>query len=983
MKIIVVNDREEERYLAETLLKRNGYEVETAANGAEALEKLHTEDFDMIVSDVLMPVIDGFKLCQECKRDEKLKDIPFVFYTATYKDERDEELSLKLGADKFLTKPIEPEEFTQIIQGIFRDLDKGKVGQKKPIVEEKKEILKLYSERKRAEVQLFRQSNILEGINQVLMEAVTSETEEDIAKTCLAVAEELTESRFGFIAELNEKGLLDTIAISNPGWDACKMGVSDAKRFIKDMPIRGVDRATVRDGVSRIVNGKEAIISHPDHVETPEGHPAITAFLGVPLKRQGKTIGMIGLGNKEKGYDEHDQKAVEDLSVSFVEALRYKRAEEEVGKSRKRFRSLTEATSDGIWEVDENVVYTYASPKVRDLLGYEPDELIGKTPFDLMPPEEARRVADIFGPIAASQKPFSSLENTNLHKDGSFIVLETSGVPVFDEAGVFRGYRGIDRDITERKKTEEDLRNSEKRLAQAVEGNSIPTFLIDNNHFITHWNKSCEKLTGISASAIVGTQKAWSAFYAEERPVMADFIVDGATAEEIAGNYEGKNIKSTMIEGAYEGENFYPDLGEKGKWLFFTAAPLIDQQGKIVGAIETFQDITERRSMEKQLRQSQKMEAIGTLAGGVAHDFNNLLTVIIGNAQLALMDAGKDESLRKKIEEIEKAGDKAASLTQQLLGFSRKQIIKPQVLDLNEEINETEKMFKCTIGEDIEFQTVLEPELWKVYADSGQINQVIMNMVVNARDALPQGGKLIIETANADLDENYFREHSIKEQPGSYVMLAVSDTGIGMDKETREHIFEPFFTTKEVGKGTGLGLSTVYGIVKQNNGFVWVYSEPGQETTFKIYLPKVKGVAGQEEKEQTPVDDLSGSETVLIVEDDDSLRNLAQKVLQSCGYRILSAENGEEALKVGKEHEGPIHLLLTDVVMPKMGGKKAADRLQSLYPQMKVIYMSGYTDNAITRHGFLAPDLNFLEKPFTPKGLARKAREVLDTENEK
>jgi signal transduction histidine kinase len=267
----------------------------------------------------------------------------------------------------------------------------------------------------------------------------------------------------------------------------------------------------------------------------------------------------------------------------------------------------------------------------------------------------------------------------------------------------------------------------------------------------------------------------------------------------------------------------------------------------------------ERKKLEAQLQQAQKMEAVGTLAGGIAHDFNNLLTVIIGNAQLALMNVIKDESLRKEIEEIKKSGDKAASLTRQLLAFSRKQIIKPDVLDLNEEINETEKILKRMIGEDIEFQTVLEPELWKVYADSGQIDQVIINMVVNARDAMPQGGKLTIETANADLDESYFREHGIRETPGHYVMLAISDTGSGMDKETQEHIFEPFFTTKKVGEGTGLGLSTVYGIVKQSNGFVWIYSEPGKGTTFKVYLPKMKGDAEPEKKEQTPVDDLSPS----------------------------------------------------------------------------------------------------------------------------
>ena len=287
------------------------------------------------------------------------------------------------------------------------------------------------------------------------------------------------------------------------------------------------------------------------------------------------------------------------------------------------------------------------------------------------------------------------------------------------------------------------------------------------------------------------------------------------------------------------------------------------------------------------------------------------------------------------------------------------------------------------IGEDIELLTIPDPELWQVEIDPGQIEQVIMNLAVNARDAMPQGGKLTIETANVELDDTYFRDRCVESAPGHYVVLTVSDTGSGMDKETREHIFEPFFTTKEVGKGTGLGLSTVYGIAKQNNGFIWVYSEPEQGTTFKVYLPEAKKDADMEKKEQSSVDNLGGSETVLIVEDDDVLRKLAQRVLHSHGYRVLDAENGEDALRVSKEHEGPIHLLLTDVVMPRMGGKELAERLQPLYPQMKVIYMSGYTDNTIVHHGILAPELNFIQKPFTPEGLAHKMRKVLDDENEK
>ncbi len=389
-------------------------------------------------------------------------------------------------------------------------------------------------------------------------------------------------------------------------------------------------------------------------------------------------------------------------------------------------------------------------------------------------------------------------------------------------------------------------------------------------------------------------------------------------------------------------------------------------------------EITKREKLEARLLQSQKMEAIGTLAGGVAHDFNNLLTTIMGNAHLALTGLGKDDPLCGTIEDIEKAGEAGASLTRQLLAFSRRQVIQPKVLDLNEVLKDMEKIISRLIGEDIELLTIPGPELGLVQADPGQMEQVIMNLVVNAKDAMPKGGKLNIETANVDLDVDYFREHGLQGQLGPYVMLSVSDDGIGMDKETQARIFEPFYTTKRIGSGTGLGLSTVYGIVKQNNGFLWVYSEPERGSTFKVYLPKAEGDVTSEKKEQYSVTELCGTETVLIIEDDEGLREFARKFLTGKGYRVLTAENGEDALRLSEAHDGSIDLMITDVVMPKMGGKETAERLQGFCPHLKVIYMSGYTDNAIVRHGVLAPGLNFIEKPFAPEGLVRKVREVLD-----
>jgi nitrogen-specific signal transduction histidine kinase/CheY-like chemotaxis protein len=410
-----------------------------------------------------------------------------------------------------------------------------------------------------------------------------------------------------------------------------------------------------------------------------------------------------------------------------------------------------------------------------------------------------------------------------------------------------------------------------------------------------------------------------------------------------------------------------------------SASLLKDETGETIGTLGIISDITEEKRLKAQLQQAQKMEAIGKLAGGVAHDFNNILTTIIGNADLILATPIKDETIHDEIEEIKSAGQRAAALTRQLLAFSRKQIIQPEIVDLNTMLTDIEKMLVRLIGENIEFLIIPEFPLWQVEIDPGQMEQVIMNIVVNAKDAMPNGGKLTIQTANVDLDTSYFAEHGIVEKElGPYVMVAVSDTGIGMDKKIQEHIFEPFYTTKDKQRGTGLGLSTVYGIVKQNGGFIWVYSESGQGSTFKIYLPRTKKDVKTEEKDHTPVENLNGSETVLIVEDDALLLNFAEKALQQYGYRVLTARNGQDALRIGEEFEGQIDLMVTDVVMTTMNGKETAEHLQSRYSQMKVIYMSGYTDDTIVHLGVLEPGLNFLEKPFSPEGLARKVREVLD-----
>ncbi len=441
------------------------------------------------------------------------------------------------------------------------------------------------------------------------------------------------------------------------------------------------------------------------------------------------------------------------------------------------------------------------------------------------------------------------------------------------------------------------------------------------------------------------------------------------------------DLLSALLDGGKGSVRFekrYLHKNGSNVWADVSATVQRDKDGNPLHFITTVVDITERESLEAQLRQAQKLESVGRLAGGVAHDFNNILTTIIGTAELMLGDVPADAPLRNDIQEIKAAGERAASLTRQLLAFSRKQVLQPEVINLNDTIQSMTKMLRRMLPENIEVQTALAEDLDQVEADEGQIEQVVMNLAINARDAMPAGGRMTIETVNVDLDETYARSHA-SVNSGSFVMLSVSDTGIGMSKEVQEQVFEPFFTTKDQGKGTGLGLSTVYGIVKQSNGSIWVYSEPDKGTTIKIYLPRVETSRPEARDREKDVPDLTGAETILVVEDDAQVRGLAVKSLKGYGYTVLTAENSAEAFKVAADYTDHIHLVLTDVVMPGMNGKEMAEQLKAARPEMLVLYMSGYTDNAIVHHGVLDPGVPFIGKPFTPAALGRKVREVLDS----
>jgi two-component system, cell cycle sensor histidine kinase and response regulator CckA len=463
----------------------------------------------------------------------------------------------------------------------------------------------------------------------------------------------------------------------------------------------------------------------------------------------------------------------------------------------------------------------------------------------------------------------------------------------------------------------------------------------------------------------------------------------GKSREELLGKTVWDLLPQTQAKLIWEQEQRVLETGEEllteeeirnADGRFYTLMTkirlLTDKSGnkQIVG---TIRDITEHKRLQAQFAQSQKMEAIGVLAGGIAHDFNNLLTVIKGYAELLLEEIHPDDPMRQDLKHIETAGQHGASLISQLLAFSRKQILQPEVINLNQIIMELCTMLRRVIGEDIKLETMADAELGLINADPGSIQQIVMNLAVNARDAMPKGGKLTIETANANLDNAYFQGHPVV-KPGPYVMLTISDNGIGMDTDTQNHLFEPFFTTKVQGKGTGLGLSTVYGIVRQSNGFISVHSEIGKGTTFKIYFPRTESDALRLESESALESKIGGAETVLVVEDERAVRSLASRILQCRGYNVIEASDGNEALQMAREFAGGIDLLLTDVVMPGMNGKELVSQMKEIRPGIKSLFISGYTNDAIVNHGILDPDVNFLQKPFTVEDLMRKVHETIN-----
>jgi PAS domain S-box-containing protein len=647
------------------------------------------------------------------------------------------------------------------------------------------------------------------------------------------------------------------------------------------------------------------------------------------------------------------------LVGTVQDVTEHRRADDRLRASEESYRRIIETTSEGVWLSDAAFETTFVNQRMADMLGFTREEMIGEDALRFVC-HEGR--AGATGRLARRrQGEAQTFTNEYLRKDGTTCWALAKTNALIDDRGEFAGTVALLTDTTEQRGFEE----ARDRLAAIVESSEDAIVSVGLDGAITSWNLGAERLYQYSATEALGA----SIFVivppsrlAEERGVL-DRVMRG----EVVRQYETERRRKdgSAVEVAV------------------TISPIRDAAGAVVAVAKIARDLTAQRGaeashrkLEEQFRQAQKMEAVGRLAGGVAHDFNNVLSVILSYADLALDDLKPGDPMRDDMGEIRTAGRRASELTRQLLAFSRQQVLQPQVLDLDASVTGMGRMLRRLIGEDVELTLVAAGGLGRVLADPGQIEQVVMNLAVNARDAMPDGGKLTIETVNVELDATYVSGH-VGVVPGRYVMMAVSDTGTGMDAATRARIFEPFFTTKAVGKGTGLGLATVFGIVQQSGGHVGVYSEPGHGSVFKVYFPRTDKAPAMSHAAGPP-EALHGSETILLVEDEAQVRAVASSILRRHGYRVLEASNGVDAQVISDGFATEIHLLLTDVVMPQMSGRKLAEKLAPRRAEMRVLYASGYTDDAIVHHGVLAEGVAFLQKPFTPESLSRKVRQELD-----
>lgn len=633
-----------------------------------------------------------------------------------------------------------------------------------------------------------------------------------------------------------------------------------------------------------------------------------------------------------------------------------KKAEKRLIDREAFFRALIQNTHEIFTIINEKGEMIFQSSAIEKIMGFKPEELTGENAFKYVHPDDARILMEAIRDVLEEPGKTVTRQMRMMHKDGSWRYIESTGYNLLHEPAI-RGIVINSRDITEQKEIENALMESEAKFRGLVERSLVGVYIIQDG-FFPYVNPRLAEIFGYTQDEIIGKVPVLDLVAEEDRELVSENIRKRINRETESINYQFRGRKK-------DGSTFFVEVF--GTRTQFRGKPAV---------IGTLLDITERRRFQEQLFQAQKLEAVGRLAGGIAHDFNNLLTLIMLHSEMILKQSGEKDFVETSIREIYESAVRASKLTSQLLSFARRQIIEPVVFNVNAFIKGITNMLKSLTGEHIKVNVFLEDNVSAIKVDPAQFEHSIINLVLNARDAMPRGGELTIETKNVGLDAEYCRTHP-EVVPGEYVMLAISDTGIGMDEETKAKIFEPFFTTKKDGKGTGLGLASVYGFVKQSGGHIWVYSEINKGTTFKIYLPAYKEKGEEIKITKEKPEGLHGTETILFAEDEPSIRALLCKILSSYGYRVMEAKDGIDALERAEKFGGKIDLLLTDLVMPGMGGKELYERLKNVRPDIKVLFISGYTDNVVVHNFVVDKNCNFLQKPFKPEVLLKKIREIL------